>query len=177
MKQITNYENYFITEQGEAYNKERKLIKQRISTNGYKRFNVRKGSEKYEKPITLYTHRVVAEHFISNTENKPCINHIDGDKQNNNVNNLEWCTHKENTKHSYENGLQKKNFGKNHKGAIKIYHYDETGKFVASYYGAMEAERKTGINHHTIRDCCIGKTRKAKGHIFSRVFLGEVVLP
>ena len=53
-------------------------------------------------------HRLVAEAFIPNTENKPCINHKDGNKQNNNADNLEWCTHSENTIHSFKNGLQKK---------------------------------------------------------------------
>ena len=53
---------------------------------------------------TMLVHRLVGLAFIANPNNKPCINHIDSDRTNNHVDNLEWCTHKENTVHGYTYG-------------------------------------------------------------------------
>lgn len=57
-----------------------------------------------------FIHRIVAESFIDNPNHLPCVNHIDGNKSNNHVTNLEWVTHKENTIHAVKTGLMK-NFG------------------------------------------------------------------
>ncbi len=67
----------------------------------YKTISLRKNF----KPYYFYVHRLVAQTYIQNPKNLPEVNHINGDKTDNRVKNLEWCTHKENVQHAFENGL------------------------------------------------------------------------
>jgi len=167
LKKIKGYENYYISNYGKIYNKYLKEISQRKATNGYMRANVRKGNVVYEKPHTLTIHRAVAEAFLPNYEKKPQINHKDGNKTNNNVNNLEWVMPSENIKHSYLLGLEKKYYGKDNKKSIKIYQYNKKNELLNIFYGTREAERNTQISHRDIRNNCIGKQKTCKDFIFS----------
>lgn len=72
------------------------------SKNGYMFFSISKNRKQTSYPI----HRLVAIHFIPNPENKPQVNHKDGNKENNRVDNLEWCTAKENIDHAEQTGLR-----------------------------------------------------------------------
>ena len=117
-------------------------------------------------------HRLLAEHFISNPKNKPHINHIDGNKLNNSLDNLEWCTHKENAEHAsklklYKPSYSMKNkFGKDNPHSIKILQFDKEGTFIASFYGANEAKRVTGIDNSEILKVCKLKRKTAGGFIW-----------
>lgn len=101
-KKIDGFDKYEVSNIGNIRSP-RKLMKKSISHKGY--FIIFLGSKKNKK--TLQVHRLVAFAFLENTFNKPFINHKDGNKQNNHVDNLEWCTAKENTRHALNNGLIK----------------------------------------------------------------------
>lgn len=94
--------NYYICENGAVWNKKLKIfMKESTCRIGYKRVWLTISG--IRKPYSV--HRLVAECFILNKKNRPCVNHKDGDKSNNKRSNLEWCTHKENTNHAIKTGL------------------------------------------------------------------------
>lgn len=106
LKQIEDYPDYFVSDQGEVYSKKRsttKKLKVFVINTGYLGVNLKNAS----KRKLCLIHRLVAQAFVPNPENKPCVNHLDGNKQNNNANNLEWTTHQENTQYFYD--IQKPN--------------------------------------------------------------------
>ena len=86
-----------------GYISKTKLLRKRKTKRGYYLVTLYKDKE----AKSMYVHRLVAENFISNIDNKPCINHKDGDKTNNNKNNLEWCTYSENMIHAHATGLNR----------------------------------------------------------------------
>jgi hypothetical protein len=100
---ISGYEGlYKIAKTGEIYSVLRnKTLKHQTQSNGYKTVNLWK--DKKVKTCTI--HRLIAQAFIPNPNNKPVINHKNLNKADNSIENLEWCSHSENIKHAKDNGL------------------------------------------------------------------------
>lgn len=95
-------DHYLVDEAGNVYSiKRNSVLKGKTDRYGYKAVLLCVGGQR--KHITV--HRLVALTFIPNPENKPTVNHKDGDKQNNSVDNLEWATHSENNQHRFDSGL------------------------------------------------------------------------
>lgn len=106
------------------------------------------------KKRTARIHRLVAEAFIPNPNNYPCVNHIDGNKLNNNVNNLEWCTEKQNMEHAAKFNLV--NRGKQQ--YVKQLTLD--GKLIKIHKSIREASRETNICRDSITKCLKGKQQQ-----------------
>lgn len=98
-KEITNYENYLIYDDGNVFNTNtNKMLSGSIGENGYKYYRLSKNNVKK----MFYAHRLVAEAFLENPNNLPVVNHKDGNKLNNNLNNLEWVSYSDNIKHFHK---------------------------------------------------------------------------
>ena len=115
------------------------LLQERI-VEGYLRVVLSKDGVKKR----YMSHRIVAEAFIPNLDNKKFVNHINGNKSDNRVENLEWCTPKYNS--NYGNARKKR--------SRKVIQYTADGEFVNEYFGTREAEKQTGIRHSAIVCCC-----------------------
>lgn len=106
-------------------------------------------------------HRLVAKAFIPNPNNLPQVNHRDGNKFNNKVENLEWCSSSDNQKHAYRIGLKKSpnlgRFGSLNHSSKAIIQYSLTGVPIQEYGSTREASRVTKINQGTIAACARGE--------------------
>lgn len=105
MTPIKGFEqSYYIDASGVVYSRySNRPLKCWISNNGYVCVDLYLNRKHFKRKV----HRLVAETFIPNINNKPQVNHKDGNKQNNNVTNLEWCTQAENNQHAWNTGLSK----------------------------------------------------------------------
>lgn len=168
-KPITGYEGHYeVSNKGNV--KSLKYKKHRIlkpsEWQGYKKIKlVMEGIEK-----TFKIHRLVAKAFVKNPEDKPMVNHKDGNKGNNIYTNLEWTTNAENIKHAYDNELisiKKKMRSAKPKAVLQI--DKETGDVLAKFESAGEAERETGIWGSHIRRACLGELKQSGGYVWEYV--------
>jgi len=141
----SNRPNYYVSSFGRYKNNKGRIIDVKYSSE-YKRVSI--------SNISYLLHRLVALTFIPNPENKEQVNHIDGNKINNSVENLEWVTNQENQIHKFKTGLTK--------GTHKIIQYDQDMIVINKFNSIVEASRLLGVSVSVISDNCRCKTSKPK---------------
>lgn len=132
-----------------------KILKAPIDKDGYLRYCLAKNkNNKY-----IYGHRLVAEAFIPNPNNLPQINHKNEIKNDNRVDNLEWCTNKYNV-----------NYGSRNQKVSKIVNqYDLQNNFIKTWCSMSEAARKLKLDSSAIAKCCRGKLKTCGNYIWKYV--------
>ena len=155
-RDIEGYEGvYQISNKGRVKSlkcgKER-ILRPRDNGNGYLKVHLFKNTSFQ----SIYIHRLVAEAFIPNSQNKPQVNHKDENKKNNCVENLEWIACIDNC-----------NYGtRNERISRKILQYSKSGEFIREWQSAAEVERVLGIDNSNITKCCKGKRKYAGSFIW-----------
>ena len=143
LKEIENYKDYYVNELGEIYSSksgELKGIKPWTDSQG-KYLMVQLKNEIDNKFHKLLVHRIVAQAFLPNYNHLPQINHLDCNTKNNNVDNLEWCTAKENIHYSYRTMSQIRNYVTCdlYKDNVFLGHFQsilDAAKYANEHYGA-----------------------------------------
>lgn len=162
-KNINGYNRkYKISNTGKVVSlKENKKRELKLHDNGYGYLCVilcLNGKNKNHK-----VHRLVAETFLPNPNNFPCINHKDENKHNNNANNLEWCTY------SYNNCYGKRIEKVVEKTSKELKQYDLKGNFIKKWKNASEVQRKLGYKANCICCCCNGIYKTSYGFIWKYI--------
>ena len=167
MKAIEEFPEYKISEHGVVYNRHGKVMKYGIDKDGYHDVGLSDNNRRSWRRI----HRLVSAAYIPNPDNKPQVNHKDGDKTNNHVSNLEWCTDAENKRHAWDNGLYTPP-SKEHMKAIKaaqekkVAMVDLDGNIVATFSGTREAARILGkpFDYTCISKVALGQRKMHAGY-------------
>lgn len=153
-KKIEGFEDlYTIYSDGRVYSERTgKFLKPSNDRGGYQQVDLRRNGEHNRKTV----HRLVASAFIPNPDNKPQVDHIDGDKTNNDVSNLRWATQKENINNPIT--LERK--------LKPVLQYSQEGQFIKEWPSAIEIERKLGYDNTSISRCCRGIQKHCGGFIW-----------
>lgn len=147
-------------------------IKPYVSKIGYLQIKINlNGKSKH-----FYVHRLIAEEFIPNPNKLKCVNHKDGNKLNNKIDNLEWCTYSQNNQHAYDNlgkiGAWTGKFSKNNPSSKPVAQYDKQGVLIKQYFCAKDATIETNFTKSGISECANHKTKSHMGFVWK--FIDEV---
>lgn len=155
-RDVEDYEwLYQVSNLGNVRSKKRnKNLKPFTTSNNYLKVKLSCNN----KQIDYFVHRLVAKAFIPNPNNLSQVNHIDENIQNNNINNLEWCTH------SYNQNFGNRNKKVQNALGVKINQYDLNGNFIKTFNSINEAQKECHTGH--INKCLSGKYKKAGNYIW-----------
>ena len=152
---IEGFENYEVSNLGKVRNiKSGIMLKPWFTKDGYLRHCL----YKHNKRKNLLLHRIIATAFIDNPDEKPCVNHIDENKLNNDLSNLEWCTARENLIH----GTRTKRAAE--KCFKKVIQLDLNDNVLNEFESMKQAGQETGTSASHISHCCNGKRKSAGGY-------------
>lgn len=155
---------YQVSDSGLVRNSRTGRVLKFSTVNGYHRVCLCQNG----KMTNLYVHRLVASAFIPNPENKSEVNHIDGNKTNNSVANLEWATRIENQRHAWLTGLH--SVSDSHKKAIGEAHCTPVKcSNGTTYHSQKEAARQLGLHQANISKVLRGELRSTGGYSFERI--------
>jgi hypothetical protein len=159
MQLIKGFDDYSITKDGQVFShKTNKLKKPFMLITGYIGIQLYKDNKKKNYSV----HRLVAETYLINFESKMQVNHIDGNKINNHISNLEWVTPKENMKHALDNGLRKKYYPKC--VTYKLVLDTLTGIF---YNDIKEASKYSNYNYRYLRGMLNGNHKNKTSLVYA----------
>lgn len=159
-KNIEGFPNYKISNLGNIKSFTRKKFGNNLVPQPMRKGYLQVLLYKDGKPYPRKVHRLVAIAFIPNDNNLPQVNHIDGDKTNNCIDNLEWCDNSYNQIHAYKNGLEKPRF------QSKVKQYSLDGIFIKQFEYIKDAAKELNIDDSSISACCRKKRKTAGGYIW-----------
>ena len=172
-KDIRGYEGlYEISNLGRVKShkgKSDKIMRPAMCGKGYLKVMLCKGKHDHKN---MMIHRLVAEAFIDNPNNEETVNHRDGNKKNNCVNNLEWCSYSYNLKHAYKMGLNRWNPKKGLKQIpvkkMDLYTHEVLGEYksIGDAFRSIEEYRNKPVRYDAIPRCCRGKLKSAHGYFW-----------
>lgn len=145
IKQVPEFSDYYVTDTGIVYNNKRGFLEEQrgyYSKQGYHYVVLNSGN----KHLKIKVSRLVALLYIPNPLNKLVVNHIDGNKANDRVSNLEWCTISENTKHAFDTGLAKNDKGFDDSQSLPVAHITLYGDII-TVYGSITIAA-SALNRH-----------------------------
>lgn len=160
---IKGFDCYHVSSNGEVTNtRTGRVLKYDLSSGGYRRVTLSQDGNLKR----VFVHRLVAQHYIPNPYNYPHVNHKDGDRLNNEKDNLEWCTPSQNIQHGWDRDSERVPHNKKYSDSYIVQIRSELGN-------TKEAARQLGIHTSTVQRAVIRERERAttipKGSTLKRV--------